>query len=240
MPNDIIQHTLEAIKTRHITPEPQWRVFLKRRSTWIFFALASLFGAIVFSIASATLSDLDWDIPLSRPHLFGSASFFPFLSFWTALIILCIILAIIGLRKTAYGYRYERTTLIALSFGGIIFLGLFLWRVGAGQHFDTVLMRGVPVYGRHTITKEMQWSQPENGLLAGTVLSVSDTRFSLGDFSGQPWTITINSNTIIRPAVTLRENIIVKIIGHPTGKNTFTAQEIRPWDGAGIMRGRNR
>jgi hypothetical protein len=230
MPNNLTQRTLEAIKAQQITPQPRWQAFLKRRSVWVLFALISIAGAGLFATASAALFDLDWDISSRHLYLFDTA---PFLLFWTILIALVGILTVISLRKTEYGYRYQRKTIFLSSLGIIAILGMFLWQIGVGRQFNTSLMHGIPAYSHHAVTKETQWSQPDNGLLAGTIFNVNNTKFSLRDFSGRDWTITFDSHTLIRPAVTLQENAIVKIIGNKKGGNTFTAQEIRPWNGRG-------
>ncbi|MEI8103713.1 MAG: hypothetical protein WCG84_02285 [Candidatus Moraniibacteriota bacterium] len=240
MNKDLSTDILAEIKNQHIAPEPYWKALLKRRGTWIFFVLASLIGAGILAITSSIFADLDWNIPFAWSHPFNHIPFPFFPLFWFILVILCAILAMISIRKTEYGYRYEWKTLTLLPLGVILLLGFFLWRIGAGQRFNTSLMRDIPTYGQHALTKESQWSQPENGLLAGTILSTQNTNLSLQDFSGKVWTIVIDAHVIIRPSVTLQKNAAVKIIGEQTEKNTFTAQEIRPWDGAGMMRGRRR
>jgi len=236
--SDIIKKTLETIKAQRITPEPKWKVLLKRRSGWLFFGATIGIGAIALSVTSSIITDLDWDIPhASDRHIPFRYLFSIFPSFWTIILIIFITLSLVGIRKTERGYRYDFKTLLIASFGSIIVLGAFLWWIGFGNRFQSSLVHTFPTYSQHTITRETQWTQPQNGLLAGTIQSVSETSITISDFAGKEWSVATNKETIIRPSVSLHIGSIIRIIGIQDGANHFTAREIRPWMGNGMRNG---
>ena len=72
------------------------------------------------------------------------------------------------------------------------------------------MTRGFPGYGRLVVTKESQWSQPEKGLLAGTINSVSKNSIDLRDLAGKDWQVAYDENTAVRPAVNLESGEMIK------------------------------
>jgi len=90
-------------------------------------------------------------------------------------------------------------------------------------------------YAQNIETKEKQWMQPENGFLAGTIRNVSEDALRIDDLNGKQWEIKITGETLVRPKVDISVNQMIKVIGIKQTDKTFTAVEIRPWSGCGMM-----
>ncbi len=230
---NLVADTIGKIKNEKIRPEPRWKYLAKKYSTWISFFTAALVGAAVFSVAYFLVSQLDWDLyaPSHRYSLFYYFSLIPYL--WVIPLVILVFLAFLSLRKTESGYKYDFSKITLAVLGSLIFLGLLLAFSGFGGKINAALTRDFPGYGRLVTTKESQWSQPEKGLLAGTIDTVSKSSIGLQDFSGKEWQINTDEKTIVRPSVNLESGQTIKVIGQEEGSRAFKASEIRPWQRKG-------
>jgi len=234
---NIIAETIGKIKEKNIRPEPRWKYLAKKYSVWISFFVVAFFAAAVFSVAYFLVSQLDWDLSAAahRYSVFYYLSLVPYL--WAAPLVILVFLAFFSLRKTESGYRYDFWKIAASALGVILVFGFLAASAGFGRKMNGVMMNDFPGYGRLVATKESQWSQPEKGLLAGTVNSVSANSFDLQDFSGKDWQILIDEKTVVRPSARLESGETIKAIGQTENNQTFKADEIRPWQGKGQMSG---
>lgn len=231
----IIADTIGKIKEKNIRPEPRWKYLAKKYSVWLSFFAVALFGAAVFSVAYFLVSQLDWDLPAAhRFSFFYYLSLVPFL--WLVPFAALALLAFFSLRKTENGYRYDFWKIAAAALGTILLFGLLATHAGFGGKMNGAMVHGFSGYGRLVATKESQWSQPEKGLLAGTINSVSEDSIDLRDFSGKDWQILINDKTVVRPMANLESGEMIKAIGQAEKSRTFKADEIRPWQGRGQIR----
>ncbi len=228
---DIAKDTLKKIQEQHIVPKPKWEHILTKNSIWVIFILIIFLGSLSLAITSSLVSDLDWDIyPLThRTRLAYTLSIFPYL--WLIVIFVLLTAAFFGLRKTEKGYRYSTLTVMITSIGSVVLLGILFFFIGFGTNTQSMLQTRFPGYSRHVTTKETQWMQPEQGFLAGTLLSTSQNELILRDLQGNDWVILIDEKTFVRPAVNIEPKAMIKIIGTKSDKNTFQAIEIRPWNG---------
>ena len=210
---NIIADTIEKIKEKNIRPEPRWKYLAKKYSVWPSFFAVALFGAAVFSVAYFLVSQLDWDL-FAAAHRF---SFFYYLALvpylWIIPLIILVFFAFFALRKTENGYRYDFSKIAAAVLGTILIFGFLTALAGFGGKMNGAMMRGFPGYGKLVTTKESQWSQPEIGLLAGTINSVSGNSIDLRDLSGKEWQINIDEKTVVRPMANLESGAMIKTIG---------------------------
>jgi len=234
---NIIEDTIGRIRKENIHPEPRWRYLAKKYSTWIFFAAVLLIGAAMLAVSYFIATQLDWDLyrAAHRNPIFYSFSILPY--FWIIPFAALAFLAFFNLRKTETGYRYDFSRMIMFVFGSLVMAGFLMATFGFGGKINTSAARFFPGYGKFVTTKESQWSQPENGFLAGTINSVSEYTIDLQDLTGKEWQIDYNKNTDIRPSVTLESGEMIKTIGQKENERTFRASEIRPWQGKGQERG---
>lgn len=234
---NLIADTIYKIKDERIRPEPRWKYLAKKYSAWLSFFAAALFAAALFSVIYFLLTQLDWDLSATMRSfpIFYYLSLVPYL--WIIPLIAIVFLAFFALRKTERGYRYNFLKVVAAVFGIILAFGTMTTLAGFGGKINGAMVHGFPGYGRLVATKESQWSQPEKGLLAGTIDSVSKNSVDLQDLSGKDWQIQIGNNTLVRPSVSLESGEMIKIIGQAQNSQSFKADEIRPWQGKGLLNG---
>jgi hypothetical protein len=233
---NIIADTIQKIKGENIRPEPRWKYLTKKYSAWLSFFAVALFGAAFFSVVYFLITQLDWDLhaAMHRYSIFYDLSLVPYL--WIIPLVILVFFAFFSLRKTENGYRYNFLKVVVAALGIILVLGVLTTLAGFGGKINGAMMHGFPGYGRLVATKESQWSQPEKGLLAGTINSVSDNSVDLQDLSGKDWQIKIDENTVVRPSVSLESGEMIKTIGQAQNNQNFKADEIRPWQGMGQMK----
>lgn len=233
MAEKLCDKVLEKIKEEKIEPKPRWQFLLKDCFVWIAFAISVVIGAIAFCVILDAFTDNDWDVykyaienPLERIMIS-----LPFI--WIVVLILFLGLAYYNYKNTKSGYRHEAYVIFGLSIAtGIIFGAVFHFGFGMGEKAEDFLAENLPFYNKinsHCSNREV-WLQPEKGLLAGEILSVSaPDNFDLEDFSGMSWKIEKNEDVIIRGNSALYEKEEVKIIGEKEKDYIFHAIEIRPW-----------
>lgn len=236
---NLIVDTIEKIKEKNIRPEPRWKHLAKKYSTWLSFFAVVLFGAAAFSAAYFLVSELDWNLhaAVHRYSFFYYLSLIPYI--WIIPFAILVFFAFLGLRKTENGYKYNFLKIILLVLGLLIALGVAMAFSGFGGKMNMAMTRGFPGYGKLVVTKEAQWSQPEKGLLAGVIDSVSKNSIGLRDLAGKEWQVAYDENTLVRSAARLESGEMIKTIGQETGRQTFKASEIRPWQGKGQMKNKN-
>lgn len=235
---DLIGNTLEKIKTGDITPESRWKYLLKKFFRWFLFVATVAAAALFLAAAYSNLSSLDWDlyrfVHENRVVYFLSLVPYP----WFILAAILLLAAFFEFRRTPRGYRYSRLAMWALVLGGFLAVGAWAVFSGFGSGFNTAITRDLPAPAqRLMVTKESQWMQPDKGFLAGKILSVSGNDLQLKDLAGKDWKIQIGPETLVRPAAQVSKNGTIKIIGQEKNVDTFSAQEIRPWEGRGTHAG---
>ncbi len=233
---NLIKDTLEEIQKRHIKPEPKWKYLAKKYSLWFIFGLVVVFSAVAISAGYSNVNNLDWDLYrfVHRSRLAYYFSIVPY--FWLVLAVIFLVAAFFEIRRTESGYRYGWLAISGLIIGGTLIFAMFFGYFNFGGKFNSAVAENFPRYSRHMMmTKETQWMQPEKGLLAGTIVSVSGDKLEIVDFDGEDWNILTDESTLIRPAVEISKNENIKIIGEKQDTENFKAQEIRPWNGMGKM-----
>ncbi|MDD3487416.1 MAG: hypothetical protein PHF35_03510 [Candidatus Moranbacteria bacterium] len=237
--DNFIKKTLEKIKEQDIRPDSRWKYLAKKYSAWLVLAFTVLFCAVSASAVAYLSSQLDWDIPFLA-HGSGPFSFFKMMPyFWIVLAVLLAALAFFEIRRTERGYKFSRMKIFSVLFAGFLVFGFFSTQMGWGRKADQDAKRNLPFYGSLVTTKETQWSQPDKGLLGGTIESVDGNGFSLEDFSGKNWSVVVDESADIRTAASLSEGEKVKVIGSEEAEDVFQAKEVRPWEGKGLRRGQN-
>lgn len=232
---NITKDTIARIKKQGIVPESQWKFLVKKYGIWLIFFAAILFGAVSFSITLDMLLQLDWDLHrfVHQSGIWYSLSLLPYI--WIVLLVIFLVFSFLDLRKTQTGYRYSLFKMSLLSLGGVIFIGTIFLLIGWGFKINTMVARGVPYYGKHMMTRELQWMQVDKGLLSGTIMFVADKSLEIEDLAGKKWIIILDESTIIRPLAIIEQGKMIKVIGTKKDKDNFQAMEIRPWEGKGMM-----
>lgn len=230
--SEFTQKTLAEITRKNIHPIPFWVTWLRNSAYWMGAIVLVLFSALATGASFHAVSEIDWDAYAKADFswlqtiLSGAPLFlmvFIALFFWMTLYFF---------HQTRYGYRYPTTFLVAIFFSTSVVFGYFIERspldepaenflLYALPHVDTLPTNLIPTAAR-------QWSQPEKGLLGGTVVSSNDTDFQLIDTSEKLWTVEYSSAEIA-PDTSLEPDEAIKVIGNQEGDDAFTASEIRDW-----------
>ncbi len=228
---DLIQEAIAKIEEQKITPESKWKYMVKKYGMWFLFACVAVLGALSFSIALDTGRNLDWDLY----HFMHQSRFVYVLSilpyFWIILIAAFLLFAFFDIRKTEVGYRYSRFKIAVIIFGSVVIFGLLISLFDFGGKLHTKLEKDISFYGHHMMTtKETQWMQPSKGLLAGTIISISENALTITDLEDMTWYIAMNEKTIVKPSVDITQGEMIKLIGTKIDEQHFDVVEIRPWN----------
>jgi len=232
---NLIQDTLNRIKTEHLAPDPKWKFLLRKFGSWSLVVFVIILGALAISVVYYLLSQLDWDLYgfIHQNVFIYALSVMPY--FWFILLGLFVAAAFFGVRETERGYRFGWLKIIMVIIVGISMVGFLMSRIGWGGRFNGMMMHGMPFYAQSVATKERQWMQPEQGFLAGTINDISGNLISLNDLNGNRWNVQMNEKTLVRPIADVSAGQMIKIIGTKQSAQNFTATEIRPWIGRGMM-----
>lgn len=229
---NIVRDTVAKIRDRGIVPEPRSAYLMRKYLVWAALGIVIVSGALSLSVAYFLLSSLDWDLyRFIRLDPFSYAfSVFPY--FWAVLIGAFLVIAFADVRRTETGYRFSRSKIALSIVGSVAVLGAIMSFFGVGEMLSATIAKDFPYYGRHlVVTKETQWTQPDRGLLSGTIDARSGSTIGLSDLSGRRWNIVVDAETAVKPSVALSSGEMIKVIGIRTGEHDFRAVEIRPWIG---------
>lgn len=230
---NISEEVIKKIKEEKIEPRSKLSCGLYNGLWWAFFVVTVLLGALFLAIIFFLVSDIDWYI---RQYLGQDLFSFvfrviPFL--WIILSIIALLLAYLNLRQTKKGYKYSWLAIFFLI-GIIVFMSaVILHTLKVNQQANKFLKSKIPHYRKMVCDKEVLWSQPDRGLLAGTIIIFSqrENKASLVDFNNDVWEITFGQDVVIHKKVKLVEQEIIRVIGN--GKNLiqrkFEAKEVMPW-----------
>ncbi|HMN19235.1 MAG TPA: hypothetical protein PKA31_01400 [Candidatus Moranbacteria bacterium] len=236
--NRSLNKALSRIKKEHLSPIARGEIVFRRSLRWVLAALALFLGALSLAAALQLSWEMDWDgRALAMAGAGGFLKMIPY--FWILVLATLFALLLGGVRRTENGYRLGRGALWGAALLSLGAVGLVWAALDGGRAAHQAMLRSFPAYGDIAYTKEKQWSQPEKGLLAGTIKQVRSRRaIVVDDLGGKRWEVGISENTLLRPMVKLEQGEKVKMIGAVSGENSFGASEIRPWEGRG-MRQRN-
>ena len=235
--NDISKDTLRKIKEQGIVPRTRNYFFLRRSTVWVFFGLSIILGSFAASVAVFQIKNAEWDLFDHYRHSIPEfiLLFIPY--FWILFLIGFSIVAWYYFRRTGSGYRYRALTAVTLSILLSGIGGLGIYSAGLSEKIETAFEDNLPFYRGTAFHSKMIWMAPEKGLLAGKITGISkDGTIKLTDFNGKEWDVEADS-AIWRGRLSPVPELEIKLIGNKTGKNCFTAKEIRPWHGRRKNRG---
>jgi len=228
----LTQKVVRKIKQEKIVPKAKWKFRLKNGLIWLGFSVAILIGATYLFLITLIFSDL----VLGRTNkiLLGKGLFLmkAIPLSWIGLVLLLALVAFVDFRKTKRGYRLNWNKVVILVLGTYLLLsGGLLWLSRSSQYHWLCLM---PSYRRIDLIKQEVWSHPEEGLLAGEIISLEENRnsgernFRLKDFKGITWAVSLSAEANIRRVV-IEPGETIKLLGKQVGDKEFEAKELRPW-----------
>lgn len=230
--SELTQKTLAEITKKHIRPIPLWVTWSRNTAYWVGAMVLALLSALATAASFHAMTEIDWDAYMKADFSWIEIVLSGVPLFSMVLVVLFFWVTIYFLHQTRHGYRYPTMLLVSVFFSTSVVFGYFIeispldepaenFLLYALPHKDTLPTRLLPSAAR-------QWSQPENGLLGGTVLSSSDADFQLIDSSEKLWTIEYTSDALTSDA-RLEPNEDIKVIGNQEDDTIFKASEIRDW-----------
>ncbi len=227
--SDLTKKTLAAITERHIQPVPFWVGWLENSAYWIGGVVLVVLSALVMSVSWHTLFEIDWNAYLRADFSWWQMilSGVPLFSFFVLMIFLWM--SVLLLHRTRRGYRYPMLLLVGIFFSTSLVFGYFLEGSPLDEPTEHFLLTALPGAGNFLIPSvERQWSQPERGLLGGTVLSADATHLQLLDASQRLWSVDF-SQVHFSPDTRADSYQDVKVIGNQEKEGEFRAKEIIEW-----------
>lgn len=223
MSENLEQKIIDKIKTGSLSPKPRWHFLLKERLVWTIGVLALLVGAAAVSVMLYLANNNDWLVYEKAGRNFGAWLLLSLPYFWLVFLTLFLWLLSYNLKHTKKGYRYSISLIISIAIAASILLGMAFFALGLGAKIDDVLGRRAPLYDRLFNPHIDFWSQPEDGRLAGLVVSLSDEQhFILADREREEWTVVHAAAD--GDLVVLGQP--VRVVGKLSGKKEFTAKVI--------------
>ncbi len=233
---DNSEKIINKIREQDVRPLPRWRFTLKNATAWSVFILAALLGALAFSVVLFAIQQVDFKLVSHLSHSWFETllALLPF--FWVISLVIMLAVAMIGIKNSKKGYKFNSLSLVVISATLSILIGTLFFISGGGKWLDRTFEANIDTYESIQDRKEMLWSMPEDGYLAGTISAVGGDQLELEDFNGDIWKINISGSDIV-PAVSLEKGEKVKLIGEMTSRGNFIAEKIRPWGGEIRMKG---
>lgn len=232
---------IDKIKSEKIQPIPRWHFVLKNLATWTAFTGAVLFGALAFSVVLFSIQQTDFNLTTHISH--SKLEFFlgllPF--FWIISLIAFLVLAIFSIQHSKKGYKFAVTRLVGISTALSILIGTLLFIGGGAAKLENAFAINVSFYESIQEKKAKIWTNPKEGFLSGIIQGVEEDEDLLyvKGFDDNIWEVFFEG-AFIPSVVLLEEGEKVKFIGKLTGKQSFQAEEIRPWGGPENRMRRNR
>ncbi len=231
--SELTQKTLRAITDRRIEPVPRWRTWLERALTWLGVATLVLLAALSTALSLHAIFEIDWDA-------YAKADFTLFQIILSGVPIFSILFLGLFLwggallvQQIGRGYRYPLWSLVLIFFSANVAFGYFIEESPLDEpterFFLAMIPHGEAPQASLIPSARRQWSQPERGLLSGSVLSSSATSIELRDSEAKLWTVEYAKEEL-GSDVRLEVDDEIKIIGKQDGEDTFRASEVRTWE----------
>lgn len=224
------QDILEALKNKKIKPHS--KLFFRTRKYALITTILGTIIAIGAILSTVIFLILDRDseifIYLNRnyyQHLFYGIPFF-----WIFILIILIYGTIIIQKKIGRGYRNGKERVFPVL---LIIISLITWGFFFGGLKDTIhtfLYRNVPLYRPLTDSKEELWDNPNNGMIFGTINTITADGFTLDTDDEGSWVIYMTPDTIFDSNLNpLHKGQVVKITGNSNSNNDFEATIVQKW-----------
>lgn len=231
----IADRVTRQIKERKLHPMPHWRFALRNDAFWALTVLTTAFGGAVMSLWLLLIEQEELDVYATMFR--GWREFLVLTGLpiaWMGALVVLVWLAISNARHTKRGYRWPLWQGMLSVIGVSAVLGVLLHMAGWSENFDALLRQQWGTY-RHVREWRMDfWSNPQQGMLAGTVESTGAGVLFVRDFEGLLWNVDTAGAPPLPPEL-LWPGMPVRILGTPLPDGVFLANDVRPWRGEWLM-----
>lgn len=228
----ISKEVLEKIEKESIKPIGKWSFVLKESFIWVLFVLNVIFGSIGFAITSYLFESSDILNLILSVNDFLQILVLSIPIIWVLLTVIFVFVGYVNLRYTKSGYRYSIGKIFLINILCILVLGVFLRSIGVSEELNNLFSENFPSYQQSVDPRYSVWSRPQEGYIAGEILSIQGDTVEITDLDGDIWSIDI-SNANVRGAVNLKVGEKIKSRGSIGDNNVFNALDILPWEGRG-------
>jgi len=226
MSNNVSQKALKTIRTKKIKPKPKWEFLLKDYVVWAIFGLSVLIGSLSVSIIIFMVSNSGWDGIAKFSSLKPMLLNIPY--FWILILIVFLFLAYYNFKHTKGGYKHNPYLIIIISILISAVLGSVVYGMGGGKKMEEVFYQKLPLYQKIMNHGARILMSPQEGRLAGIIITEYNLNFSLKDFNGKIWIIVLRGESAENQDL-IKVGTRVKIIGEQVSKNKFEADYIKSW-----------
>lgn len=223
----VSKKVLKQINKEEIKPLPKWRFLLKNYVIWSLFIINLTIGSIGAGIIFFIIVNGD----LVNSPLYT----IPFA--WIVISICFIAIAVYNYKHSEKGYKYSLWRVMLANLLLSVVLGVLLFTLGISERINDVFSENIPIYNHTMDMRSKIWMRPDDGYLAGTIISVDEEKSTLvfEDLNNDKWTIDYETSQV-RARVQLVEGEKIKIIGSREDQNSFNASDIRPWGNGRVSR----
>lgn len=228
---NITDKVLGEIENKHITPKPRWVFEVWNFIRWSACGVSVAIGSVAVAIFLRFVLETDWSTyPLFYRSLWEHIIMaMPYV--WLTTFAVFVFIGYINAHATKSGYRYTLSNMIIAHTGLTLVFGVVLYGIGVPRDLDKALARLVPMYLSQDKQQLTWWQEPDDGLLAGTVINIADDHahmFEIVDSQGNIWLVR-DVRMGMAPEVPVMPGHVVKLVGMEESDGTFTACIIRPY-----------
>src|SRR5680860_95869 len=223
MKKKISQKIIELIAQNKIKPRGRWQFILKDILLWLSAVLSLLFSAISFSLMIFIIKNINTGFrPESQVNSFQILLVsLPY--FWIFFVSAFIYIIYRQVKHTKKGYLYSLGKIIVSSVIISIAVGYLFSSLGWAESLDEELSYRAPFYSQIINPQLDFWSQPEEGRLAGIIISSDKNNWNLLDKEGRNWEIIFLNNDVRKQ---FPNNMPIRLIGEKIDNNKFLAYRV--------------
>lgn len=229
---------LQKIKENQFRPIPRWYFFTKNVVFWGFFIVATILGALAFSVILFAVQQTDFQLlsHLSHSPIELVLGILPLI--WLVSLVVFLVLSMYSIQYSKRGYKLSFLRLVGYSTALSFVVGTLFFISGGGEALESAFAIRIAQYESIQEKKVELWSKPNEGFLSGEIIEANGEAFQLLDFKGVEWQVLIQE-AFIPQMVLIERGERVKLLGQMKGENQFKASEIRPWGGPGRPKDKN-
>ena len=230
MKGTLSENIIKNIDERKLVPIPRWQFLFKRSVFWTITGFAILLGGVAVSVIIFLYFDHDTEgiTYLNQSLVDNILISIPY--FWLVTLLLLIILTHISIRHTKRGYKFGIFKVAGMTLAASLSLGFIFDQFDVGKNINESLNELIPAYSSLVYTSTDEWSQPEKGLLGGTVLSIADVNgVSIRDFHQKEWSIHFKGFDAEDISLIPGPGKRLKAVGKDLGNNIFQAEQVFLW-----------
>lgn len=228
MKKNISEEIVATIKKEKIKPIEKWKLSFKNYSYWGIVTLMVLLSGAFFSLIILNLVDFG-------PEMFEFLKFkkfFRILIFsapylWIVSFAVCVVLGILIFQKTKTGYRHNILFITSVVLLIVSVLGVSAHFARMNERFEEGFLERGPNPKMMMSQREGKLFMPEEGILVGEVIEITNNEILLKDPMDENWTVEYSKKTKIGKGVNLVVGEKMMIFGKKKESRYFSAMGIR-------------